>query len=370
MAVAALESDLSGRVESEFILDLGEVDGVKTVLAESATGVWKTPDSAHLRVTISRQGPPTVEIDGRTIETPDFSMTQEVIFMGEDVYVMASPPLSEARYEGWRDDWNDRNFDLFVFFNYYRLLDFDGEISVVEQELNGELVYYITGPIAIHRAYPVIGPSALDGVLQYWIGAEDYLLRRFEVSGVGSRGGKTQRLNGFITLSDFGEPVDIQRPVHEGADDHGNSPSTATEVLVGEPVAATSVDSWFDTYAYSPVLPSELEEGQQPITGTVDSWLDYDYFRFQAKEGQRYVIAASHERIAASHERTEVSFGIRTTLYGPDGVTPESTLREWLHYWVGSMIEWEASASGTYYLRVERAYSGTVPYTLTVTPVE
>ena len=69
-AEAAAQGEHSGRVESEFILDLGEVDGVKTVLAESTTGVWKTPDSLHLSITVSRQGSPSVEIDGRTIETP------------------------------------------------------------------------------------------------------------------------------------------------------------------------------------------------------------------------------------------------------------------------------------------------------------
>ena len=271
---------------------------------------------------------------------------------------MMDSPIVKVRYEGERDIHNDRSFDLFYFFDYQLLLA--DEISMVEQELNDEQVYYIRGPIAIHRAYPVIGPSALDGVLEYWIGAEDYLLRRFEISGVDSGG---EKFNGVITLSDFGEPVDIQRPVHEGPDDHGNLPSTATEVRVGEPVAATSVDSWFDTYTNSPVLPSELEEGQQPVTGTVDSWLDSDYFRFQAEGGQRYVIAASHERIAGI-------FGIRTTLYGPDGVTPESTRRKWDYYWVGSMIEWQAPASDTYYLRVERIKDGMVPYTLTITPVE
>ena len=361
-AEAAVQGMHSGRVESEFILDLGEVEGVKTVLAESTTGVWETPDSLHLSITVSRQGSPSVEIDGRTIETPNYSLTGEVIFIGEDVYLMMDSPIVKVRYEGERDIHNDRSFDLFYFFDYQLLLA--DEISMVEQELNGEQVYYIRGPIAIHRAYPVIGASALDGVLEYWIGAEDYLLRRFEVSGVDSRReDSTQKLNGWISLSDFGEPVDIQRPVHEGADDHGNLPSTATEVRVGEPVAATSVESWFDTYTNSPVLPSELEEGQQPVTGTVDSWLDDDYFRFQAEGGQRYVIAASHERITGI-------FGIRATLYGPDGVTQESTRRKWDYYWVGSMVEWEAPASDTYYLRVERGKDGMVPYTLTITPVE
>ena len=253
------------------------------------------------------------------------------MFIGDYVYLIA-PPYGNMRVEG--EEFDDRSFDLFDFFDYYRLLDLDGEISVVEQELNGEPVYYITGPIAIHRAYPVIGPSALDGTLEYWIGAEDYLLRRFEVSGVDGRGENAQRLNGFIGLSDFGESVDIQAPVYEGVDDHDNSPTNATEITVGE-----------------------------SVTGSVDSWLDLDYFRFQAEDGQRYEIVVSDEpdpyRLA----------GTRATLYGPDGVTPASNRSEYSGQ-RGTRIEWQAPASDTYYLRVERGREGTVAYTLTVTPVE
>ena len=332
MATAAVKGEHSGRVESEFTLDLGEVEGTKAVLSQSTSGVWKTPGSAHMRTTFSTQGPPSVEIDGVIVEPPIGSVTQEIIIIGDDVYLI-DPPYGDARQT--RDDYNDWNFDLFHFFDYHLLLDLNGEISVVEQELNGERVYYVTGPPAIHRAYPVIGPSALDGVLQYWIGAEDYLLRRFEVSGVMGEGEDfTQRLNGWISLSDFGESVDIQRPVHEGADDHGNSPTNATEILVGE-----------------------------PVSGSVDSWLDYDYFRFQAEEGQRYDIVVSDEP-----DRNRV-FGTSATLYGPDGVTPEFGFFRIVGR-LEARFDWQAPASDTYYLRVERGHQGTVAYTLTVTPVE
>ena len=349
MATAAIQGEHSGRVESEFVLDLGEFDGVKAVLSESTTGVWKTPDRAHLSITFSRQGLPSVEIDGRTIEIPDHSETYEVIVIGDDVYVMGVPQGYEQRGDArtTRDDYNDNSFDLFYFFDYHRLLGFyyrgseaefwlpeelADEISMVEQELNGEDVYYITGPPAIYRNYPVIGASALDGVLEYWIGSEDYLLRRFEVSGVMCEGEDfAQRLNGWISLSDFGEPVDIQRPVHEGADDHGNAPTNATEILVGE-----------------------------PITGSVDSWLDSDYFRFQAEEGRLYHIVVSDERAYNK------AYGTHSTLFGPDGVTPESTFSGSSGQ-LGTRIVWQAPASDTYYLRVESGQQGADVYTLTVT---
>ena len=339
LATAAVQDEHSGRVESEFVLDLGEFDGVKVLLSESTTGVWKTPGRAHLSTTISRQGVASVEIDGRTVEIPEYSYTYEVIIISDDVYVMGLPQGYEQRRDVrmTRDDYNDQSFDPFHFFDYHRLLGFYprgseeefwlpeelvDEISMVEQELDGEDVYYITGPPAIYRNYPVMGASALDGALEYWIGSEDYLLRRFEISGVMCEGeDSAQRLNGWISLSDFGEPVDIQRPVHEGADDHGSSPADATEILVGE-----------------------------TTTGSVDSWLDYDYFRFQAEEGRLYHIIVA---------------GSDATLYGPDGVTPES--------WSGSSggsgtkIVWQAPASDTYYLGVDSVYEVVADYTVTIT---
>ena len=338
LATAAVQGEHSGRVESEFVLDVGEFDGVKVLLSESTTGVWQTPDRAHLSITVSRQGVASVEIDGRTVEIPEYSYTYEVIIIGDDVYVMGLPGYEQRRdVRMTRDDYNDQSFDPFHFFDYHRLLGFYprgseeefwlpeelvDEISMVEHELNGEDVYYITGPPAIYRNYPVMGASALDGVLEYWIGSEDYLLRRFEISGVMCEGEESaQRLHGWVSLSDFGEPVDIQRPVHEGADDHGSSPTNATEILVGE-----------------------------TATGSVDSWLDYDYFRFQAEEGRRYHIIVA---------------GSDATLYGPDGVTPESISGSTGSS--GIRIVWQAPASDTYYLGVDSTYEEVNDYTVTIT---
>ena len=184
MARGAVQAKHSGRFESDFTLDFGEVDGVKTVWSESTTGVFQPPGRAHMTVTSRLQGPPSVEIDGRTIETPSYVISYEALIIGEDVYMMNFSVDIDPSYGGdlrqERDDYNEQSFDPFLFFDYHRLLgfynrgyeadfwlpeDLAAQISVVEQELNGERVYHITGPIAIHRAYPLIGSSALDGAL-------------------------------------------------------------------------------------------------------------------------------------------------------------------------------------------------------------
>ncbi len=338
MAVAALESDLSGRIESEFRAGFGEY----VFLTESVSGVWETfgkanasfgPDlssRAHFSSLYDWEGPPTIEVDGQTIELPA-GIHREIIFDEEYIYVMSSPPHEKMRVER---TWHDHdNSDLFVFLDYYYWLVVS-ESSVVEEELNGERVYKVTGPPHYGRAYPVLGPSRFDGVVQYWIGAEDYLLRRFEISGVVP--GDGSEFNGFIALSDFGVPVDIQVPMHEGGDDHSNSPTDATEIAVGE-----------------------------QVPGTLDSWLDFDYFRFQAEEGQRYEIVVSVEPVLNQYGVPTNVYGTSATLYEPDGVTET---------WGGSsgtgadgaQIEWEAPASDTYYFKVERGHEGTVAYTVQI----
>ena len=79
-----------------------------------------------MSITISRQGLPSVEIDGRTVEIPEYSETYEVIIIGDDVYVMGLPQGYEQRRDVrmTRDDYNDQSFDLFYFFDYHRLLGF------------------------------------------------------------------------------------------------------------------------------------------------------------------------------------------------------------------------------------------------------
>ena len=365
-ATAAAKGAHSGHLEGEFTVEV-EFQKAKYVLSISVAGVFHTPDSAHVSATHSIQRSGGVDNEfilvgnqwyGRD-HIGSHGWTEEWITVGDHVYVFG-PFGDDARHRRGSPLASEIRVafevpDLFKF----DLLDSDGEISGRARELDGESVYYLSGPPAQVGSFPVLGRAdglgwhtwfylsdpvapdgrhsvsfsrrGIDGVVDYWIGVEDHLLRRLEISAESLGGSGTIRLNGFVTLSDYGEPVDIRPPVPEGVDDHGNSPATATEISSGE-----SVD------------------------GVVDSWLDSDYFRFQAEEGRLYDIVASDE------VPSNGAYGITTTLLGPDGITPESIIAGSSSWLGGTEFVWQASASGTYYLVVESGHQGMDVYTLSI----
>ena len=328
-ATAAVKDIDSGHFEGEFTYE-GEIEETKQVLSISISGVFVAPESAHWSTTYDFESPFIVDVGGAEVDIARENWTQEWFTVGDYVYLLDSLG-GNARHR--RDDivLSFEPSDLFEL----DLLDIDGEISAYEQELDGERVYYVTGPAAPDRSYPLLGRAqGIDGVVGYWIGAEDHLLRRLEVSVVSvdpTSNAETERLNGFVVLSHYGESVDIRPPVWEGTDDHGNSPASATEISAGESVKAS-----------------------------VDSWLDYDFFRFQAEEGRLYHIVVSDEQ---GYYKAD---GTHSTLFGPDGVTPESTASQSSGQ-LGTRTVWQAPASDTYYLMVESGQQETYVYTLTVT---
>ena len=134
MATAALENDLSGRIESEFRAGFGE----SGFLSETTSGVWETfgpanssfdpylSSRAHFTSLFVREGPHTIEVDGQTLGLPDLNIEQEIILDEEYVYVMSSPPYGKMRAER---SWDDQ--DLLRFLDYNRWL-VASESSVVE----------------------------------------------------------------------------------------------------------------------------------------------------------------------------------------------------------------------------------------------
>ena len=365
-ATAAAKGAHSGHLEGEFTVEV-EFEEAKYVLSITVAGVFHTPESAHMSAThsIQRSG----GVDNQFILVGDQwygldhigsqGWTEEWITVGDHVYVFG-PFGDDARHRRGSPLAPEIEvaFEILDLFKF-DLLESDGEISGRAREFDGESVYYLSGPPAQAGSYPVLGradglgwhtwfylsdPAApdgrrsvsfsgrgIDGVVDYWIGVADHLLRRLEISAVSLGGPGTIRLNGFVTLSDYGKPVDIRPPVPEGVDDHGNSPGTATEISVGE-----SVD------------------------GVVDSWLDSDYFQFQAEEERIYDIVALDEA------QPNGAYGITATLLGPDGITPESIITGSSSWLGGTEFVWQASASGTYYLVVESGHQGLDVYTLAI----
>ena len=106
-----------------------------------------------------------------------------------------------------------------------------------------------------------------------------------------------------------------------GNDDHGDIPAAATDLPVG-----------------------------QGLAGTLDHADDFDYFRFPAVVGQRYEIAVNYQ---SAHFQADIYNQLpdtRLTLFGRDGVTPDTRYVDNGRREGGKYIEWEAPASGHYYV--------------------
>ena len=123
------------------------------------------------------------------------------------------------------------------------------------------------------------------------------------------------------------------RPVVVGTDDHGDEPSTATDVSLGV-----------------------------VVHGTMDHRLDLDYFRFRVEAGQSYQATVTNGTLVESLVR----------FYLLDGVTPTRTYTGgWGLY--GSQRCVVASESGEHYAVVESPSGNSGTYTLeimTTTPCE
>lgn len=328
LATNAVKGSHKGHIEGGFTLE-AETQGATFTVSLDVDGIFQTPNNAHVSLTHTIRGTGSVDISGTQVDVPSSIRTEEWITFGDYVYQLDS----FGEYSRHARDNIEGHFELS---NYlaFDLLDSESEIATSEQLLEGERVYHLRGPAAQNKSYPVIGRlSDVDGVVDYWIGAEDHLLRRLEVSVMsteGTNGSETVRLNGFITLYNYGRALDIRPPVSEGMDDHGNSPGDATEILLGE-----------------------------SVTASVDTWLDSDYFQFQAEEGRLYHIVVSDQRGSSK------AYGTHSTLFGPDGVTPASTFGV-TDDQLGTRIVWQAPASDTYYLRVESGQQEVYVYNLTV----
>ncbi|MXW29650.1 MAG: M1 family metallopeptidase [Chloroflexi bacterium] len=132
------------------------------------------------------------------------------------------------------------------------------------------------------------------------------------------------------------EFVDLYRRLHGGpypdpgadlSDDHGDEAAAATAIAIGE-----------------------------IVEGSLDYHFDFDYFKFRAEQGQRYVISVNHDTLRASS----------LLLYGTDGQAFER-FTDRVRGPSGPRMQWTAPASGDYYFAVHNFGGESGQYTTAIT---
>ena len=209
-------------------------------------------------------------------------------------------------------------------------------------ELDGERVYHLSGTLTGADLAELMddqdaSPAEADveADVQYWVGVDDYLVRKIEISFEDSgaepltNAADLNQLTYVAILSDYNSPVTIEKPdVAAGGgplvfDDHGDSIGTATLIAVGE-----------------------------SVEGEMDNDIDIDVFRFPAEEGQAYRI---HVALGTLEDPL-------VSLYNSAG--DEESWEEFRDE-DGSTILWEPLWFDEYHVVVE-AFGGTGTYTVTV----
>ena len=312
-----VEVDIATQTEGVIALDIGM----------HMVGDFEAPDRNHFTLAVNSAG---------------ISAELEMIVIGRESYL--KDPLTGVWQANPESPTPFGNVLAFGAFN----TDFAPEVAeaftlVGEEQLDSERVYYLRGAVSGQALSDLLDDPQVEGgegEVEYWIRVEDFLVRKARIrvelpvdDSIIDSGADTLKMQVVMILSDYGKPVDIQAPEVEGsvwlgADDHSDGPDAATHVTVGE-----------------------------AARGAIDSSIDYDYFKFQAEDGQRYQI--------------DVALGTLTdsfvTLYDSDGY--EEAWGDDYKDSLASQILWVAPTAGEYYLAVESADGTTGTYTLTITPV-
>ena len=199
----------------------------------------------------------------------------------------------------------------------------------------GDLCPYIMGENFLLNLWALIGQEGVSAALR-----ELHVLDRDEGQGI------TEELiySVFLRNAPAGkqdEFRDLYRRLHGGPfvledtdfdDDHGDAATDASVAVTG-----------------------------QSLMGELDYLFDFDYFQFQAQEGQNLRITVQHPSLPPRW----------VTIYAPDGPTQE--IDRWKSRSAtpsGPEILWRASAAGTYYVAVRNFGGLTGTYTLSIAPVE
>ncbi len=120
-------------------------------------------------------------------------------------------------------------------------------------------------------------------------------------------------------------------------------------------------DTNFDDDHGDNAADASIAVAGQSLAGQLDYLFDFDYFRFQAPEGQKYRITVQHPSLPPHW----------VTIYAPDGVTQQTD--KWksrIATPFGPEVLWRASATGEYYFAVRNFGDLTGDYTLTIALVD
>ena len=194
--------------------------------------------------------------------------------------------------------------------------------------------FYPMGRNFFHKAFETIGEKAMSSALR------DFLLERSE----GRDDVEEMMYRALLEHASLERKDAFQnmyREVHGGSyafpeiptsDDHGDTATDATPIILGE-----------------------------PVQGTLDYFFDFDYFRFRAEEGRKYRMSVTHGTLA------EISLG----LFRPSGGL--SLVDEWEHRKReadGPEIVWVSHRTHIFYFAVRNFGGETGEYTVTIVQVE
>ena len=328
-ATAAMDALQSASVRTESTSTSRETSGLRIV----RQGHFRAPDQSQLTLNLGSK-------DSATATAYETVAEYEAIVIGAESFY--TDPDTGAWLRA------DYFFELAGSGDYLGQVDlhFSTEelagISLVAVEsLDGEPVYHLAGELPYDSVPSLIVVPTIDDKdlldmvevearAEFWIGTDDYLVRKLVVTSRAAAAALDDVIQSetVVTYSEFGIDVDIQPPEINDADDHGDSPDVATEIGVGG-----------------------------TVSGTIGDFFDYDYFVFQAEEGQGYTIDVTPGTLGRPGLVLLDAYGEDLEwIYGGDDSTPLV------------QITWVAPESGEFYVYVETlGEAGT--YSLTVTAV-
>ena len=186
----------SGSVEIDYMV---ETEGA-AALGLRIAGDFQAPDRNRFILRISQGG---------------ISIELEVIVIGRDTYV--KNPLTGTWDSSLESPTPFGNLLDFGAFNVDFAPDVAAQFTLRATRLNGERVYHVTGPVTDQTLVSLLDDTPVrgrQGEVEYWIGVDDYLVRRAEIraESPADDGAAATKTRVVMTVSDYGKSVDIQAP--------------------------------------------------------------------------------------------------------------------------------------------------------------